>query len=181
MNNDEYNQGYRSGAGSTMDQEAGARAAERERAESERQYQEDMRRANQYAAEAAAQPTSYPSDERVKEKPTSQTKKSTVNNTTTEIKSPNETIGGISVFLAIVMGLIAYNDPQSELAIIPSVIVTFLASYVILYICYYAIIIAVKVIEIVMTILVWAAIITAVAYAADAEWAARLINSINFS
>lgn len=88
----------------------------------------------------------------------------------------SDTIGGIALVLAIIVGVVVYQEKEDGGAAFGAGLVTLIGSGICLYIAYYVLKLAIEVIKIAAVLLFWGGIIVFVAYQMEAEWAIKFID-----
>lgn len=90
----------------------------------------------------------------------------------------SEIIAGISVFIAVIMALVIYDDKKDVGAAIGAGIVTFLMSGAAMYIAYYVLKIAIKILEVFVVVVFWGAIAVFAGNLLGLEWAEDVLKLV---
>lgn len=161
---EEYKEGYRNNARSTIEQAAGADAAERERAKVQQRHHEEMQRVTQ---------TQYQQDSDSNPKPQATTPGKTQSEGKSN-SSVSSNIAWISVFLAAFIIYAASDSPEVNLFL--AGVITFFVSFITLHLAYYLLIVVGKIFEIAFGIAVYGAIIVGGSYFLGFDWAVELVG-----
>ncbi|GLR70251.1 hypothetical protein [Agaribacter marinus] len=93
-------------------------------------------------------------------------------------KQVEDVIGGIAIIVGVIVAFIVYDEKASVKEAVISGIVSMIAAGVASYFIYYAVKLAVKVFQVLLVFVFWAAIIVFVANALDAKWAGDVIRFV---
>ncbi len=100
-------------------------------------------------------------------------------NATKKQSSVSESIGGLSVLIAIIACLVTYGKNKDIGETIVAGIIAFFASGAALYIAYYVLKLAVEVLKVVLIVAFWGFIALVVAKALGFEWASEIISEFS--
>lgn len=90
----------------------------------------------------------------------------------------SETISGISLLAAGIVGFIIYQEKSEIGAAVIAAFVTFIVSGLALYVLYIVLKIAIEILTFVIVIAFWAAVVIFIANLMKVEWAVNLVNQL---